>query len=238
MKIKIIFSAIAAAALVLVPIARAQETETPTSESSPSATADESTSSSSEETTTSKKSSAEESPKYPTPGSAAATASASPAKSSTSASASPSGKASASPAAKQARPSATPVVLKGSAESQMRQIEDLYETATMNHNVALVEPYMADDFVVTDSKGRVMNRRSAVAEFKKDADTYTTAKNSGVKVHMIAPNVAVVTGKAHEAGKDKAGKPFDRSFLYTDTFVNRGGKWLVAATHVSIVSGK
>jgi ketosteroid isomerase-like protein len=50
---------------------------------------------------------------------------------------------------------------------------------------------------------------------------------------MVAPNTAVVTGQSHEAGKDKSGQAFDRSFVYTDTFVNRNGKWVVVATHAS-----
>jgi ketosteroid isomerase-like protein len=207
------------------PVVLAQETETPTSanpavEESPAASSAESPAVKSSEKTSSSTKEKSTSRAYPTPGS----------------SPSPSAAASAKPTpgtAAKTSPAGAAAVLKGNAESQIRQIEDLYESATMNHNVGLIEPFTGDDFVVTDSKGRVMNRRAALAEFKKDTDTYTTAKTSDIKVRMVANNVAVVTGKAHEAGKDKSGKPFDRSFLYTDTFVNRNGKWLVVATHAS-----
>jgi ketosteroid isomerase-like protein len=221
---KLLAAAIACSFLTM-PFAFGQETETPTSGASPAeegqspaSSAESPASKSTEKSATS----AEKTPSkaYPTPGS----------------SASPSAAASAKPTpgtTAKTSPAGAPV-LKGNAESQIRQIENLYESATMNHNVGLIEPFTGDDFVITDSKGRVMNRRGALAEFKKDTDTYTTAKTSDIKVRMVAKDVAVVTGKAHEAGKDKSGKPFDRTFLYTDTFVNRNGKWVVVATHASL----
>jgi ketosteroid isomerase-like protein len=224
---KLLAAAIACSFLTM-PFALGQETETPTSGASP-AEEGQSPAASSAESPASKSSeksatSAEKTPSkgYPTPGSSA------------SPSAAPSAKPTPGTATTAKTSPAGAPVLKGNAEAQIRQIENLYESATMNHNVGLIEPFTGDDFVITDSKARVMNRRAALAEFKKDTDTYTTAKTTDVKVRMVAKDVAVVTGKAHEAGKDKSGKPFDRTFLYTDTFVNRNGKWVVVATHASL----
>lgn len=214
---------------LLAPPAFTQETEVPTTSSPAEASSPDAAESPASNSST-KPQSAESTPAakaYPTPG---VTASSAP-----SASASP--KAAASPVSKSAATSA-PIVLKGNAEQQIRQIENAYEAASMAHNAAIVEPFMADDFVLTDSKNRVMNKRAAVAEFKKDTDTYTTAKTAELKLHPVDRGVYVVTGVAHEAGKDKAGKPFDRRYRFTDTFVNRNGKWLVVATHVSTLSSR
>ena len=238
MKPTIICSLVIAAAVGLTPIARAQETETPTSGSTPNPSETESSSSSeaAQETTTESTSKS-----YPVPGTGTTTSPTIAPKSSPTVSASASTKAAASPAAaatKQARTSAAPVVLKGTPEQQIRQIEDAYETATQAHNVSLIEPFIADDAVVTGSKNRVMNRRAVIAEFKKDTDTYTTAKNTELKFHKVDNDVYVVTGVAREAGKDKTGKAFDRRYRFTDTLVNRNGKWLVVASHVSTLSGR
>lgn len=127
---------------------------------------------------------------------------------------------------------------KGSVESQLKEIENTYEAAVQSHNVAAVEPFIADDCVVTNPKGKVMNRRAWLADFKKDTDTYTSAKNMKMNVHMAAQNIAVVTGSSREIGKDKAGKPFDRMFLWTDTFVDRNGKWMLVASHASLAGNK
>lgn len=207
-------------AALAAPVASAQETETPTAASSPAQSASPETNESPSAKSSSKQ--------YPTPGTTA-----SPAASTTSTPAKGTGASTAKPTS-----AAGPVVLKGNAEQQIRQIEDAYEAAMMAHNLAMIEPFMADDFVLTDSKNRVMNKRRAIAEFKKDTDTYTTGKNTELKLHSVARDVYVVTGVAHEAGKDKTGKPFDRRFRFTDTFVNRNGRWLVAATHVSTLSSR
>ena len=201
------------------PIAFAQELEAPTAARSPAEPATAETSES-----PAGKSSAKQ---YPTPGVTASPAA--------SASASPTKPNAATASAKPTQASG-PIVAKGTAEQQVRQVEDAYPAATMSHNIALVEPFLADDFVFTDSRGRVMNKRATLGEMKKDTDTYTTAKNTDLKLRPVDRDVYVVTGVYHEAGKDKSGKPFDRRYRFTDTVANRGGKWLVVASHVSTLS--
>lgn len=211
-----------------VAVARGQETETPTSEQSAAPFSEPTT-----ESSPAKSPASSDEKAYPTPGSA------SKAKSSASPSASPAAKPTPNKSTSStAKPAATPLVLKGSADSQLRQIEDAYEAGFQAHNATNVEPFIANDAVLTDSKNRVMNRSAAIAEFKSSTDTLTTAKNSDMKVHMIDKDVAVVTGVSHEAGKDKSGKAFDRRYRFTDTFVNRNGKWLVVASHASVLSSR
>ena len=45
----------------------------------------------------------------------------------------------------------------------------------------------------------------------------------------------VQKGPTKTTGKD--GKAFDRTFLFTDTWMNRGGKWQCVASHVSKIKG-
>ena len=205
-------AAIIALSFIAAPFARAQETETPTEKTSASPTE------------------AAEAATSATP--TAPAVEKSPAPKSEKAQTSPAAKASsaASPAAKPAA--------KGSVESQLKAIEDVYEAAVQSHNTTAIEPFMAEDCVVTNSKGQVMNRRAALAEFRKNTDIYTSAKNLNMTVHMAARNVAIVTGRSREIGKDKAGKPFDRTYRWTDTFVDRNGKWMIVAGHASLVAGK
>ena len=212
MKVIHSLAAIIALSFIATPFARAQETETPTEKPSP------------------RPAEAAESAAPATP--AAPAAEKSPAAKPEKTQASPS--APASPAASAVQKTAA----KGSVESQLKEIENTYEAAVQNHNVAAIEPFMAEDFVLTDSEGKVMNRRAALAKFKKDTDTYASAKNLRMTVHMAAKNVAIVTGSSREIGKDKAGQSFDRTYRWTDTFVDRNGKWMVVATHVTLVARK
>ncbi len=201
-----------ALSLIVTPAVFAQVTETPTDKSNTSATEPS------------------EATKTPTPAASVSEKSL----------AAKSEKTKASPVAK-ATPAATAAqrsVARGNVESQLKEIEDTYERAVQSHNLAAIEPFVADDCVVTNFKGRVMDRRAWLSEFKKDTDTYTNAKNMKMTVHMAAANVAIVTGRSREIGQDKAGKAFDRTFLWTDTFVDRNGKWMVVGSHSSLVASK
>lgn len=217
-------AAIIALSFLAMPIVVAQETETPTTKpgASPSDVPEAVPTSPSENAEPRPVESAGNESPAPTP-SEKATRKAGKSPASSPAKTSPA----ASPAKKPAQ--------KGSVEAQLKAIEDTYEAAIQNHNLAAIEAFTADDFVLTNSKGKVLNHRAAFAELKKDTDTYTSTKNSDMGVRQAANNVAIVTGTSREIGKDKAGKPFDRTYRWTDTWVDRNGKWLIVASQAMLV---
>ena len=49
-------------------------------------------------------------------------------------------------------------------------------------------------------------------------------------VHVYGPNIATVVGTSTEAGTDKDGKAFNRSYAWTDTWMERDGKWQCIAS--------
>jgi ketosteroid isomerase-like protein len=119
----------------------------------------------------------------------------------------------------------------------VKDMENAWEAAVAKHDAASVEGFIATDFVGVSSKGKFIDRADSIGEFKKDKDTYKSAKNEKLNVKMFGPNVTVVTGRAREVGTGKDGKAFDRTFLYTDTWVMRGGKWQCVASQVSKIKG-
>ena len=201
-----------ALALANAPFARAQELEMPTEKTSPTPT----------EKTETKKS--EEGTKSE------------PAKVEAEKSATPVEKA--QKKEKPAASAAAKPMAKGSTDAQLKDIENRWEAAFQSHDAKVVEEILADNYVLTDEKGKVFNRRGALKRFKKENDTLEKATNSDVVVHPINNDAAVVTGMAHEVGKDKSGKTFDRTFRWTDTFVNHNGKWQCVATQVTLVAQK
>jgi ketosteroid isomerase-like protein len=150
------------------------------------------------------------------------------------------GKKSASPAATKsaASPAAAMPQKKMSVEAALKDNENSWEAAVGNHDMATVESMVADDFAGVSSKGKVSNRRSLLSEMKKDKDTYTSAKNEKLDVHMYGTGVAVVVGTSREQGTDKDGKAFDRTFRFTDTWLDRNGKWQCIASQIGLVSQK
>jgi ketosteroid isomerase-like protein len=122
-------------------------------------------------------------------------------------------------------------------EAAIKDMENRWEAAVASHSYSTVEGFVAADFMGVSSKGKFVNRSQMLGEFKGDKDAYKTAKNEKLNVRMYGPNVAIVTGRAREIGTGKDGKGFDRAFLFTDTWVIRGGKWQCVASQISKIKG-
>jgi ketosteroid isomerase-like protein len=96
---------------------------------------------------------------------------------------------------------------------------------------------VANDFVGVYWNGKILHKSGVISQIKKDKDTYQSARNEKLDVHRIAPNVAVVIGTAHEKGRAQDGKAFDRTFRFTDTWVERNGQWQCVASQVMKLKG-
>lgn len=118
-----------------------------------------------------------------------------------------------------------------------KELENAWEAAVSKHDRATVEGFLAADFTGVSSKNKFIGRSDVLNEFKADKDTYKSAKNERLNVKMYGKDIAVVTGRARETGTGKDGKAFDRTFLFTDTWMMRGGKWQCIASQVSKIKG-
>jgi ketosteroid isomerase-like protein len=126
-----------------------------------------------------------------------------------------------------------------SVETELKGMEDKWEAAIKTHDSSAVEPMVADDFVGTTSRdGKTQTKAEMLAELKNDTDVYNSTATDSMQVHHFGNNVAVVTGGSKETGKDKDGKDFDRTYRWTDTWVNRNGKWQVVASQVTLIPPK
>jgi ketosteroid isomerase-like protein len=141
-------------------------------------------------------------------------------------------------------PAATPTPVKTapsargkptSVTAMLKENETRWSAAIASRDTATIESMVAPDFIGVSSKGKVVNRRAMLAEVKSDKDTYTSTKAEKLDVHMYGPSVAVVVGMASEKGTSKDGKTFDRTYRFTDTWMDRGGKWQCIASQVTLV---
>jgi ketosteroid isomerase-like protein len=131
-----------------------------------------------------------------------------------------------------AKTAAAPSGGKMSAEAALKDNENRWEAAIAKHDMVIIGSMAADDFAGVNFDGKVMSRSGLIAESKKDRDTYKSAVNEKLAVHTYGPNVAVVVGTAHEKGTGKDGQPFDRKFRFTDTWVERNGRWQCVASQI------
>ncbi len=123
------------------------------------------------------------------------------------------------------------------AEATLKDNENRWEASYAAHDSSVAQSLVASDFNGVYWDGRVMGKAGVISEIKKDKDTYKSAVNEKLAVHSYGPGVAVVVGTAHEKGTTKDGKPFDRTFRFTDTWVQRGGQWQCVASQVMKIKG-
>ena len=120
--------------------------------------------------------------------------------------------------------------------SAIRQAEERWEAAILKKDSKTVGELVANDYAAVNDEGLHEDKAALLSRMDKETDTLTSAKITDLKVHVYAPNVAVAIGDAAEKGTDKDGKSFDRLYRFTDTWLERGGKWQCIAEQVSEVN--
>ncbi len=133
--------------------------------------------------------------------------------------------------AKPTSPAAAAPTKKTSVEATLKELESKWEASIVTHDASFLQSAVASDFVGISSKGKFINKSGLIsAEIKSNKDTYTSTKNEKLNVRVFRPNVAVVTGTAREKGTGKDGKAFERTYAYTDTWMERNGQWQCIAS--------
>lgn len=213
---KLITSLIGIAILSFIGLAQAQEEQTtsPAPEQKPSTAAEQTT-----------------------PASEAATTPEQPAAQKKEKTASPASNQKRTGSAKVSSPGVTTPTKKGSVEATLKDNENRWEASYAAHDSSVAQSLVANDFNGVYWDGRVMGKSAVISELKKDKDAYKSAVNEKLTVRSYGPDVAVVIGTTHEKGTTKDGKPFDRAFRFTDTWVQRGGQWQCVASHVMKIKG-
>lgn len=117
-------------------------------------------------------------------------------------------------------------------ETKIKEMENAWAAAQMqpDHGASAVDAMLAVDYAGVGAKGEMRNKTAQIAHMKADTDTYTSATNDKMDVHVYSPDVATVCGASTEKGKDKDGKEFSRSYAWVDTWMQRSGKWECVAS--------
>ena len=125
----------------------------------------------------------------------------------------------------------------GNTGDLIKRLERDWETGISTHDPSVVERLVADDFVGVSSTGRIGDKLTLLYEAKRDKNVYKTASARQLVVHTYGTKVAVVLGLTKESGTTASGRPFDHTYRFTDTWMERDGKWQCIAAHAA-VAGK
>lgn len=122
-----------------------------------------------------------------------------------------------------------------SPEQQLLQLERDWCAAELKKDADLLGRILADDFTGVTSRGIKLNKTELLKSLMDPDSATNTCSDADVKVRVYG-DTAVVTGRGSRSGTYK-GKSFkDRQILYTDTFVRKGGRWQVVASHATEVA--
>jgi hypothetical protein len=101
----------------------------------------------------------------------------------------------------------------------------------------VVASLLADDFQGTSTQGARFTKADELKD-EKGARTAHDCALDDAKVHFFGDNLAVVYGREHAVGKDKSQPSAKVCQVWTDTWLKRGGKWEIIASHDNRVECK
>lgn len=114
------------------------------------------------------------------------------------------------------------------AEREVRQVLEQWLDALRRGDTAALERIIADDYQITISDGRVLNRTEDLEPLRAGMK-FVSATTEDVRIRVFK-DTAIVTGK----GIFKIsfnGKEFDVSERFTDVYAKRKGNWQPVASH-------
>jgi len=118
-----------------------------------------------------------------------------------------------------------------SVEQELIKLENGWLQAFFKKDIAFSDRFLADDYMGTDEHGNVKTKAQEIAEIKAGEHLSTSGVQDNIKVRVYG-DAAVVTGRNIMKGLFK-GKEYSSPYLWTDTFIKRGGRWQCVASHMS-----
>lgn len=115
-----------------------------------------------------------------------------------------------------------------SVENEIKKQEQNWAQATIKEGAAAVDQYEADDIVDTDPSGRVTDKAQDKTDLSSGDLKFESMELSDLNVHVYG-NTAVAAGTNRLKGTYK-GQDISGKYRFTDTWVQRSGKWQVVAS--------
>lgn len=116
-------------------------------------------------------------------------------------------------------------------ELELVRLSDDWDRAMTENDVDLIGAYMADDWTIIGSDGRMTGKEAFLAQVRSGALTHEVMTSEEVLVRVYG-DAAVVTARGTSGGHFQ-GQPFLEIERVTSLFVRAGGAWRCVHTHLS-----
>ena len=121
--------------------------------------------------------------------------------------------------------------MSGSAEDELITIAHDWDRAMVGNDAEAIGRYMADDWVIIGSDGRVGDKATFLGLVKSGTLTHDEMTSEDFHVRVYG-DTAVVSARGVSGGKYQ-GQPFREVELSSCVFVRQAGKWRCVLTHLS-----
>jgi len=116
------------------------------------------------------------------------------------------------------------------------------EAATPTQEMNVVQKIFADDFLGTDTDGRLYTKSEKIEKERSSSvseDEVLSARLDDVKVRFFGDDLAVLYGRESSIRKSQDGKEHTRWVVWTDTWLRRDGRWhIIAVQDMVLQQGK
>ena len=134
--------------------------------------------------------------------------------------------------AESAAPAQAETFDKVATEAKLMSMEASWNLSALDkdHGVKFLEEILADDFSWFNDKGELKNKAEMQKSRAETKEIKTEVINGDMVLTFYSDNVAIIVGSNVTKGKDEAGKVYTETSFWTDTFMERNGKWQAIAS--------
>ncbi len=126
--------------------------------------------------------------------------------------------------------------MSGNDEQQLTELLRQWDEASARRDVEVLNGILADDFVFTNTSGRVITRSQYLSATIKAPDiTLDVPVNSEDVEIRLYGTTAVITSRATQRGQPYS-HDHEARFRYTDVWVKQEGRWQAVASQATRIS--
>jgi ketosteroid isomerase-like protein len=116
-------------------------------------------------------------------------------------------------------------------EEELLKLENAFAEAIVKNDLEGIGRLVADDWIIIDPNGEIVDRTRFFEVIKSGALTHDTMESEDFRIRVYGDS-AVVTAITSAKGKFM-GQEFSTHERATDVFVKRDGRWQCVLTHLT-----
>ena len=120
------------------------------------------------------------------------------------------------------------------AEQAVTKLEQEWFAFQLALNWPKLKSMIAEDFVLTESDGKLGNRETMLAGYKTESSLTSDIKMTFLAAHAVAADTVIATGLDAITIKAKDGHISHRYERFTDTWILRDGRWQCVAEQLTL----